>query len=308
MAIPDFQTLMLPLLRLAAAGETTVPKSLEVLAKEFKLSEEESNRPTSSGSQTTFYNRTHWAKTYMKKAGLLEITKRGHFRATQRGRTLLESNPPRIDNVVLSNFEDFRAFRALRRPKPAEEFDGPAEASDVATPEERIDAAFAEITSELLSALIQRLRGNSPAFFERAVLDLLVAMGYGGSRTEAAQRVGRSGDGGIDGVINQDPLGLDVVYVQAKRYADGNTIGSDKIREFAGSLDDRHATKGVFITTSGFSLSAKQTAERSPKRLILIDGEELGRLLVQHGIGVRSERVVDIKRLDLDYFSEEEAS
>jgi restriction system protein len=307
-AIPDYQSLMLPLLQIAINGEATVPMCVEQLAVQFKLSDKDRLQLVPSGGETVFRNRVHWAKTYLYKAGLLELTKRGHFRITERGRHLLASDPPQIDNATLMQFAEFRAFRAIRRVKPASAAAEPIPAPDLATPEERIEAAYSEITSELLNTLLERLRASSPQFFERAVLDLLVAMGYGGSRAEAAERVGRSGDGGIDGVINQDPLGLDVVYVQAKRYAEANTVGPSQIREFAGSLDDRRATKGVFITTSAFSGSARETAERSPKRLILIDGRELSRLLVQHGIGVRSERLVDIKRLDLDYFSEEEAS
>lgn len=308
MTIPDYQSLMLPVLRAAEAQETSVRACIERLADQFSLDDEERSRLVPSGGETIFRNRVHWAKTYLGKAGLIEITRRGHFRATPRGRALLATSPIRVDNSVLNQYAEFREFRAIRRSKSGESepVQVPESELDSATPEERIDAAYDEITRDLLNVLIERLRGNTPTFFERAVLDLLVKMGYGGSRAEAAQRVGRTGDGGIDGVINEDRLGLDVVYVQAKRYGAESRVGSDKIREFAGALDDKRATKGVFITTGFFTDGARQTAERSPKRLILIDADELGRLLVEYGIGVRTERALEIKRLDLDFFSEDE--
>ena len=175
-----------------------------------------------------------------------------------------------------------------------------------ATPEELIDSAYQEITDELRSTLLNRITAASPTFFEKLVLDLLIAMGYGGSKADAGQRVGRTGDGGIDGIINEDPLGLDIVYLQAKRYAPGNTIGVGQVREFAGSLVERGATKGVFVTTSHFAPGARAYVERIPQRLILIDGAELTRLMVRFGVGVRVERTIEFKRVDLDYFDEDE--
>jgi restriction system protein len=174
-----------------------------------------------------------------------------------------------------------------------------------ATPEERIEAAYTEITNELRAALLERISKGTPRFFEKLVVDLLTGMGYGGSRANAGQRVGKTADGGIDGVINEDPLGLDIVYLQAKRYAPGNTVGVDKVREFAGSLVERGATKGVFVTTSQFAPAAITYVNRIPQRLVLISGEELTRLMVQYGVGVRTDRTIELRKLDLEYFEED---
>jgi restriction system protein len=212
-------------------------------------------------------------------------------------------------------FPEFQRFKERRKPNGPDEAQDSADLPSTATPklpitratpEELINAAYREITDELRSTLLNRIVAASPTFFERVVLDLLIAMGYGGSRTDASQRVGRTGDGGIDGIINEDPLGLDIVYLQAKRYAPGNTIGVGQVREFAGSLVERGASKGVFVTTSHFVPGARAYVDRIPQRLILIDGAELTRLMVQFGVGVRVERTVEFKRLDLDYFDEEE--
>jgi restriction system protein len=209
-------------------------------------------------------------------------------------------------------FAEFREFRARSRSRPG---DGSEPSSEVLplrelvpalTPEDRIEVAYTEITNELQVALLDGVIKGTPQFFEKVVVDLLTSMGYGGSRANAGRRVGKAADGGIDGIINEDPLGLDIVYLQAKRYAPGNTVGIDKVREFAGSLVERGATKGVFVTTSHFAPAAKAYAERIPQRLILIDGDELTRLMVQYGVGVRTERTIELRKLDLGYFDEEE--
>lgn len=316
MAIPDYETLMLPVLKAASGGEIGIRNCTDQLAKEFRLSEDEIESLLPSGKQAKFANRVHWARTYLVQAGLLEATRRAHFRITERGRAVLARAPQRIDNKLLLEFPQFQAFKARRKLNGTEKSNDVASTVSIvstsepvishATPEELIDAAYLEITDELRSTLISRIVTASPAFFEGVVLDLLIAMGYGGSRIDAGQRVGRTGDGGIDGIINEDPLGLDIVYLQAKRYTPGNSINIGQVREFAGSLVERGATKGVFVTTSHFVSGAKGYAERIPQRLILIDGDELTRLMVRFGVGVRVERVIGFKRLDLDYFDKNE--
>jgi len=300
---------MLPLLRLAATGEVRVRDCIESIAREFNLSDEELSETLPSGKQTRFANRVHWAKTYLSQAGLLERTGRGRFKATARGVSVLRDNPSQLDNDFLSRFSEFRDFRTRR--SVVGDVDTMAEpignAGVVATPEELIDQSFNEITNELRASLLDRIMSASPAFFEKVIVDLLLRMGYGGSRSDAGRRIGRSGDGGIDGVINEDPLGLDVVYLQAKRYAAANQVTPDQLRGFAGSLLQRGATKGVFVTTSRFTEQAKDFARTiKQQRIVLIDGDELTKLLVKHGVGVRTERTLELRKVDLDYFDEEQ--
>jgi restriction system protein len=308
MAIPDYQTLMLPVLRLASAGEIGVRACIEQLGREFMLTDEERAELLPSGKQTVFANRVHWAKTYMAKAGVVQLTKRGHFVATDRGLGLLKRNLSRIDNNVLAQFDEFRAFRAVKLPgsvtKDGRESVAPA--LEAATPEESVEVAAKEIEDDLQTELLDRVVKASPAFFEKLVVDLLIAMNYGGG-AGSGKRIGRTGDGGIDGTINEDPLGLDIVYIQAKRYAPGNSVGVEKVREFAGAMVERGATKGVFVTTSHFASPARTYADRIPQRLILIDGAELARLMVRYGVGVRTIRTIEIKKTDLDYFEESDS-
>jgi restriction system protein len=310
MTIPDYQTLMLPVLEFAAHGGGSIKDCIAALADELGVPEDERSELLPSGRQTIFANRVHWAKTYLSQAGVLEITRRGYFKATPRGLGILAKHPKRVDNELLMQTPEFLNFRARSRSRS----DALERAADVyslddlapaATPEERIDLAYTEITNELRAAILDRVIKGTPQFFEKVVVDLLTSMGYGGSRPAAGRRVGKTADGGIDRVINEDPLGLDIVYLQAKRYAPGNTVGVDKVREFAGSLVERGAAKGVFVTTSQFAPTATSYADRIPQRLILIDGDELTRLMVQYGVGVRTERTVELRKLDLDYFEEE---
>lgn len=299
---------MLPVLRLAAAGEAGIRHCTETIATDFHLTPEELQELLPSGKQTVLSNRTQWAKSYLVKAGLLRITGRGRFVATQRGIEVLAANPSRIDNAVLSRFPEFQAFRARSTGKPSNVAEPPLEgaaAIDRSTPEERIEAAHAEINAELRSVLLERIVAAKPTFFEALIINLMIAMGYGGSAPEAGQRLGRSGDGGVDGLINEDVLGLNSIYLQAKRYAPGNAIGVEKVREFAGSLVERGANKGVFVTTSHFASGAIAYAERIPQRLILIDGETLTRLMLRYNVGVRATLVIELKKLDLDYFEDE---
>jgi restriction system protein len=312
MTIPDYQTLMRPVLEFAAQGEKSVRDCIAGLADKLGLNQDERSELLPSGKQAVFANRVHWAKTYLVQAGLLEVTRRAHFRLTPRGSDVLARRRDKVDNDFLMQFAEFREFRARSRSRTG---DGSERISEVlplrelvpaSTPEDRIEAAYTEITNELRIALLDGVMKGAPQFFEKVVVDLLTSMGYGGSRANAGRRVGKTADGGIDGIINEDPLGLDIVYLQAKRYAPGNTVGVDKVREFAGSLVERGATKGVFVTTSHFAPAAKAYAERIPQRLILIDGDELTRLMVQYGVGVRTERTIELRKLDLGYFDEEE--
>lgn len=310
--IPDFQTLMLPVLRSSANGEVKISDVVDQLEDEFQLSPDERSHLLHSGKQTTFSNRVHWAKSYLGKAGLIELTKRAFFRITQRGRDVLAQNPERIDIKYLSQFPEFQVFRetannatdggpAINSPDSG---DGVIKNTDSLTPDEVMRQAHSQLDSSLATDLLQRLRGESPTFFEKAVVQLLIGMGYGGGSVIDLEKalVGGSGDGGIDGVIDQDLLGLDRIYVQAKRYADGNSVGPGAIRDFFGSLDMKKASKGVFVTSSTFSSQAKETAEKLGKRIVLIDGIQLARLMIRHRVGCRVEETLAIMELDEEFF------
>lgn len=305
MAIPDFQTLMLPVLREAAAGEVRIGDVVERLADQFSLTSEERSHLLPSGRQTTFANRTHWAKSYLSKAGLVDLTRRAHFRITTRGQSVLDQSPARIDINFLKRFPEFQAFRFAQDGAEVQA-DAIVEASEAATsltPDEVMRAAGRQLEAALASELLQRVMAGTPAFFESLVVQLLIAMGYGGSINDLDRAlVGRSGDGGVDGVIDQDPLGLDRIYVQAKRYAEDNNVGASAIRDFFGSLDRFKATKGLFVTTSSFSASARETADLLSKRIVLIDGQQLARLMIRHEVGCRVEERLAIKKLDEEFF------
>ncbi len=306
--VPDYQTLMLPVLRIAAAGETRVADVSERIADDLGLTQAERDELLPSGRQRLLHNRIHWAKFYMSKAGLMASPARGRFVATDKGKALLATSPERIDVALLMQEPEFREF--YRNEGVAAEENGiPAkpvqDTSARTTPEEQIDAAYASMQAALRDELLQRILSNSPAFFEQLIVDLLVAMGYGGSHKDAAAQLGRSGDGGVDGIVNEDRLGLDRIYVQAKRYAPGNAVGRPDVNGFVGSLVGLGATKGVFVTTSTFSQPARDFVKHLSQRVILIDGQELADLMIEHGVGVRSYRIVEFKRLDEDFFGEE---
>lgn len=307
MAIPDFQTLMLPVLRSAEAGEVKISDVVELLADQFQLSPEERSELLPSGKQTTFANRVHWAKSYLGKAGMVELTRRAHFRISERGRKVLAHPPERIDIRFLDQFPEFVAFRDASSAGVDKDSDGSPAAVEVVqttgmTPDEVIRKAHGQLEDEIGQDLLARVVAAPPDFFERLIVQLLIAMGYGGSATEAGRALGKSGDGGVDGVIDQDALGLDRIYVQAKRYADGNNVGSGAIRDFFGSLDRFKAAKGLFVTTSGFSSSAKETAEFLSKRLVLIDGRQLARLMIRYNVGCRVEETIYLKKIDEEFF------
>lgn len=299
--IPDYQTLMLPLLRVAGDGQVrTVKEGRELLATEFQLSEEELAELLPSGQQPVFSNRVAWAKVYLEKAGLLESPKRAHFRITDRGRKILSAPPERIDVKFLGQFEEFVMFRAKKTEKKAALT--PPVADESATPEERLESAHQQLRSDLTQQLLTQIKAGSPNFFERLVVDLLVKMGYGGSRQEAGKVVGKGGDEGIDGVINEDRLGLDVIYIQAKKWE--GSVGRPEIQKFVGALHGKRAKKGVFITTATFSSGGREYVETIEPKVVLIDGEQLAQLMVDFDLGVSPVAQYEIKRLDLDYFED----
>jgi restriction system protein len=297
---------MLPVLTAASRGEVRIGEVADRLAEQLSVSPEDRAALLASGRQTILNNRVHWAKTYLRKAGLVESTKRGHFRITPRGEQVLASPPARIDNSFLNQFEEFRQFKE-RSAQSAEEAGNqpavmPALINRTETPDEIMRAAHRQIETSLAQDLLDRILAAPPDFFERLIVNLLLGMGFGGSVADAGRALGRSGDDGVDGVIDQDVLGLDRVYIQAKRYSAGNNIGSGAIRDFFGSLDRHKATKGLFVTTSTFSASARETAEFLSKRIVLIDGEQLTRLMIRHNVGCRVEDTLYIKKLDEDFF------
>lgn len=311
MPIPDYQSLMEPVLRKAADGEVRIRNVIEQLADELGLTDDERARLLSSGRKRVFDDRVHWAKSYLTQAGLLELTRRGHFRITERGRRALESKPQRIDNAYLSQFEEFREFLNRKRPRDSDPFAvDTSVAADVVvtaekgsnTPDEVVRSAHRAIEEALATELLARIRSNSFQFFEGAVVKLLLNMGYGGGVEDSGRTLGRSGDNGVDGVIDQDQLGLDRVYVQAQRYAPDVVVRPSEIRDFFGSLDRFRAAKGLFMTTSRFSRSARETAEALSKRIVLIDGEQLARLMIRHNVGVRIEETLHLKKIDEDFF------
>ena len=301
MAIPDNHALMLPLLRLVSdCKEHPLRAVVETLAEEFALSSEERNELLPSGSQFVFANRVGWARTYLKQAGLIDSPRRGMCRITQRGLDFLQEKPRRVDVKLLERFPEFLEFLNRRRDRESPSI--PAFTESGETPEDALAAAYQTLRAELEAELLQQVKESSPAFFERLVVDLLVKMGYGGSRQDAGRAIGRSGDGGIDGIINEDRLGLDVIYIQAKRW-DG-TVGRPEIQRFAGALQGQRARKGVFITTSNFSPDAEEYASRIDSRIILIDGARLTRLMVDHNVGVSPVGVYEVKKIDSDFFTE----
>lgn len=308
MAIPDYETLMLPVLKVAGDGqEHRIGDVVDQLSREFGLTEEERQQILPSGKQATFANRVGWAKTYLVQAGLLEATKRAHFKITDRGKNALAGNPSRIDGQYLSQFAEFLQFKERGKTLDAEisVSVGDAIVPQTGTPDEILRSTVRQIEVALKKELLDRILAAPPKFFEGLIVALLLAMGYGGSREEAGRIVGRSGDGGIDGVIDQDALGLDRVYVQAKRYVVGNGVSEPEIRAFSGSLGAAKADKGVFVTTSYFTQPALSFAERHPFKIVLIDGERLADLMIRHSVGVRIDETLYLKKLDEDFFVDE---
>lgn len=308
--VPTFDEVMLPLLQVAARGPLTRAEASERVAEAMQLTQEQRTALMPKG-HTIIRDRVGWARTYLVQAGLLRSVKRGVFEITDRGRELLARSPVKVDYALLLTYPEFKEFsersRASRRGDlPGEEPPGdiPSTHAD-ATPEERIDAAHKELEVALREGLLDRIRAATPTFFERLVIELLQRMGYGGFRPDAGQHLGGPGDRGVDGMINLDALGIDKIYIQAKRYAEDNTIAADTVHSFAGALDRKGASRGVFITTSSFTRDAlASAAEFRTKQIVLIDGDRLADLLIAHDVAVREDRRVTIKRLDEDFFDE----
>ena len=298
---------MLPLLRFAGEkkDETSTGEAVEVLAKEFGLTDEDLKKMLPSGIQFTFVNRIGWASTYMKKAGLLEATRRGYYRITSRGQELLKKQPKIINVKLLKQYPEFVELQQLKGTRSGEKASSSDGAPDIsaATPSEALETAYENLRDELIDELLARLKKSSPSFFERAVVELLVKMGYGGSRADAGKAIGRSGDGGIDGIIKEDRLGLDVVYIQAKRW-DNNSVGRPDVMQFAGALQAQKATKGIFITTSRFTDDARSYVSQIGSKIVLIDGEQLTNLMIENDVGVSTISLYPVKKIDTDYFDE----
>jgi restriction system protein len=308
MPIPDFQSVMRPLLNLVKDGaDHTFRESIEALAKHFAVSEEERRVQLPSGRAELFVNRVGWAKTHLRMAGLIENRSRGIFRITERGLQVLRDNPTRIDMKVLQAEPSYSLARGARSrldsTKPKGDSDSAIEDVENRTPEEVIEEAYVTLRENIAKDLLQRLKTASPHFFERLVVELLVKMGYGGTRKDAGQAIGKSGDEGIDGIIKEDRLGLDTIYIQAKRWE--NSVGRPEIQKFAGALQGFRAKKGIFITTAEFTSEARHYAERIDSKIVLLDGSEVAELMIDFGLGVSSVASYEVKRVDSDYFSEE---
>jgi len=305
MPIPDYQTLMLPLLRFAADGnDHTTREAVEVLATEFQLTPAERNELLPSGQQPIFNNRVGWANSYLKKAGLLESPRRGTLRITARGKQVLGDNPERIDVKFLERFPEFIEFRDASRNNRETPTTESVAITTNQTPEEALELAYQSLRHSLAQDILSRILSCSPTFFERLVVELLVKMGYGGSRRDAGERIGQSGDGGIDGIIKEDRLGLDTIYIQAKRWQ--GPVGRPEIQKFVGALQGQRAKKGVFITTSSYTTDAIEYASRIETKVVLIDGQLLANLMIDFDVGVSVSASYIVKRIDSDYFEEGE--
>ncbi len=305
MPIPDFQSLMLPLLELATDGETRhLRQTYDTLAQRFDLTDDEKREILPSGRQPRFVNRVHWARSYLTNAGLLESPKRGCFCITERGRDVLANKPSAINIKFLEQFEEFKSFQQRRRqPSSQVGVTSPNNGNQENTPEETLQDAYMVLRKNLADELLKAVMESPPSFFEQLVVDLLLRMGYGGSRQEAGEAIGRSGDEGIDGIIKEDRLGLDIIYVQAKRWE--NVVGRPDVQKFAGALQGQRARKGVFITTSTFSREAMAFAANIETKIILIDGAKLAEFMIDHGVGVTTEETYEVKRIDSDYFPDD---
>lgn len=305
MPIPDYQTLMLPVLRLASdQQEHKFSDTVQSLATEFSLTDEEKNELLPSGSQAVFNNRVGWARSYLKQAGLLAAPKRGYFKITEQGIRLLAEKPKNINVSLLERYPEFQKFRN-RKKDQSKTNDAIVSVEMVVseTPEDALASAYRSLRKNLEDEILSSVKESSPSFFERLVVDLLVKMGYGGNRQDAGRALGKSGDGGIDGIINEDRLGLDVIYIQAKRW-DG-PVGRPEIQKFAGALQGQRARKGVFITTSNFTKEALEYVSMIESKIILIDGERLASLMAEHNVGVSVVGQYEVKKIDSDYFDEE---
>ena len=303
MAVPDFQSFLLPLLRIAADGkEHALAEARQRLAAEFKLSVADQEELLPSGRQSRFSNRVAWAKVYLEQASLVESPKRGYFVITETGREVLKAPPQKIDIKFLEQYPSFHEFRSRGGVTGQVVQSQQIATAEVATPEETLETAYLQLRAGLAAEVLGRVKANSPQFFERLVVELLLKMGYGNSRSDAGQVVGKAGDEGIDGVINEDRLGLDTVYLQAKKW-DGS-VGRPEIQKFVGALHGKRAKKGVFITTGTFSQEAYGYVESIDPKVVLIDGRRLAELMIDFELAVATARTYQVKRVDSDYFDE----
>lgn len=304
--IPDYQSLMLPLLRIFSDKQEHKYRDLiEKLADEFHVSDEERKELLASGNQPIFDNRVGWAKTYLKKAGLLDSPRRATFIITDLGLETLNKNLDQIDTKYLRRFPSFVEFQNASRNDTSDTEDQLIHEQTEQTPEENFDKAYQRIRQSLASELLERIVNLSPAFFERLVIELLVKMGYGGSLKDAGKTIGRSGDEGIDGTIKEDKLGLDVIYIQAKRWKPGNVIGRPELQKFVGALAGQGAKKGIFITTSNFTKEALEYTPKNEAKIVLINGEQLAQFMIDHNLGCTTQQGYELKKIDSDYFGEE---
>jgi len=306
MPVPDYQSLMLPLLIFAAESKVEISTNgaVEALARELKLSKDDLREMLPSGTQFTFANRLGWASTYLKKAGLLEATRKGYYQITLRGRELLKNQPKVINVKILKQYPEFVQFQQLKGTRNTyRTVESKGSDISIATPLETLETAYESLRIELADELLSKLKKTSPTFFEQVVIELLVKMGYGGSRSDAGKAIGKSGDGGIDGIIKEDKLGLDVVYIQAKRW-DTNAVGRPDVMQFAGALQAQRASKGIFITTSRFTDDALSYVSQIGIKIVLIDGEELTSLMIENDVGVSTISLYPLKKIDSDFFDE----
>jgi restriction system protein len=304
--IPDYQSLMLPLLKLISdKKEYKYRELIENLALEFKLTDDERKELLASGNQPIFDNRVGWAKTYLKKAGLIDSPSRATFVITELGLQVLGKKPERIDAKYLRQFPSFLEFIHPDKNEVESEEAVISQETLNRTPEENLDKAYQQLRKSLALELLNIVIDLSPAFFERLVIDLLVKMGYGGSIKDAGKAIGKSGDEGIDGTIKEDKLGLDIIYVQAKRWKPGNVVGRPEIHKFVGALAGQGAKKGIFITTSSFTKEAIDYTPKNETKIVLIDGERLAQHMIDYNIGCSVQQIYELKRIDSDYFDEE---
>ena len=301
--IPTYEEIMLPFLKLLSDGkEHSLNETHDKLAAHFRLTERETSELLPSGQQPVFRNRIGWARTYLKKAGLLTSPKRAHFALTDRGRALLKENPKEITSNYLKRYDEFVDFQTIKRDKPVKgkEQKGFLDQFSNQTPEEALEYTYQKLKSEISKEVLGTVKNCSPGFFEKLVIDLLIKMGYGGSRKDAGEALGKTGDGGIDGTIKEDKLGLDIIYIQAKRWE--NTVPVKEIRDFAGALMSKKAKKGIFITTSSFPSGAYEFVKAIEHKIILIDGQQLAELMFENNVGLTTVEAYEVKKIDMDYF------
>jgi restriction system protein len=304
--IPDYQSIMLPLLRyISDSKEYKMRIVTDALADQLGVTEDEKKELLPSGAAPVFYNRTAWAKTYLKKAGLIDSPKQGAVVITKRGLDVLKKNPITINVKFLKQFSEFIEFQSLRREGEGAATEGQVEEASTETPEEALETAYQKIRKSLAQDILNKVITLSPAFFEKLVVELIVNMGYGGSIIDAGRAIGKSGDEGIDGTIKEDKLGLDIIYIQAKRWQSGNVVGRPELQKFVGALAGQGAKKGIFITTSSFTRDALDYVPRNETKIVLIDGQQLAQYMIDYNLGVTSVNSYELKRMDSDYFGEE---